>query len=77
MSNLPPFNLEQLNLKIDGGKPGLMSGSPARYRAKVPGGWLIVFWWTHAATIFYPDPDHEWDGGTLEARPNEHDADHR
>ena len=66
MPTLPVFNLEQLDLKIDGGKPGLMSGMPACYRAKVPGGWMVVLWWTHGAVMFYADPNHELDGGTLD-----------
>ncbi|MBI1757195.1 MAG: hypothetical protein HYR64_08835 [Fimbriimonas ginsengisoli] len=41
------------------------------YRAKVPGGWLItVFWFIGnpggPAICFYPDPEHTWDGGTLD-----------
>ena len=65
--SLPEFNLEQLNLKIDGAKPGLLSGMPACYRAKVPGGWLVAIWWTQSSTtIFYPDPEHRWDGGSLD-----------
>lgn len=37
-------------------------------RAKVPGGWILVFpghfevpW----PMMFYPDPNHEWDGTSL------------
>jgi len=41
-------------------------------RAKVPGGWLVR---TKGDTsqdspgggmCFYPDPNHEWDGGTMD-----------
>jgi hypothetical protein len=38
-------------------------------RAKVIGGWLIVSHFlrgNEAAVGFYPDPKHEWDGGSLE-----------
>ncbi|HRF60695.1 MAG TPA: hypothetical protein PLH94_12395 [Fimbriimonadaceae bacterium] len=35
------------------------------WRAAVPGGWLIVT--DHFAGMsFYPDPEHVWDGGSLE-----------
>ena len=35
-------------------------------RAKVPGGWLII--WREVDTCgltFYPDPKHEWDGNSF------------
>jgi hypothetical protein len=35
-------------------------------RAPVPGGWLV--WITSGAgpaLTFYPDPTHQWDGGSL------------
>ena len=33
------------------------------FRAKVPGGWLVL---SPAVSItFYPDPEHEWDGNSL------------
>lgn len=31
-------------------------------RAKVPGGWMVL---VDAAALFYPDPEHQWDGTTL------------
>jgi hypothetical protein len=37
------------------------------HRAKVPGGWFIV--WRRDANAggiaFYPDPHHKWDGNSL------------
>lgn len=36
------------------------------YRARVPGGWLVnVDLGAGSGTIFYPDPNHEWDGNSL------------
>ncbi len=32
-------------------------------RAKVPGGWLVVY--GKDFITFYPDPDHKWDGSSL------------
>lgn len=35
-------------------------------RAKVPGGWFVrVGGGASQAAFFYPDPNHEWDGGSL------------
>ena len=34
-------------------------------RTKVPGGWLVYLETkTGVALTFYPDPKHEWDGGS-------------
>ena len=42
------------------------TADPRMYRAKVPGGWLVMIVWGNEASItFYPDPDHEWDGSSL------------
>lgn len=36
------------------------------YRAKVPGGWLLLRDKYYGVSItFYPDPDHRWDGSSL------------
>lgn len=40
------------------------------WRAKVPGGWLVLTAMPTSdgvaqSTAFYPDTQHEWDGGTL------------
>jgi len=39
------------------------------YRAKVPGGWLIMIRSSvptvESAITFYPDTKHEWDGSSL------------
>ena len=32
-------------------------------RAKVPGGWLVLY--QGSGITFYPDPKHNWDGGSL------------
>jgi hypothetical protein len=34
-------------------------------RSKVPGGWLIAAGST-PSLVFYPDPDHRWDGASVE-----------
>ncbi len=59
---------------LDTNLPGKM------FRAKVPGGWFVL-WVSHQGIdvrhpmneslaeehgfTFYPDPKHEWDGGSL------------
>jgi hypothetical protein len=40
-----------------------LNSQPVTRRTKVPGGWLIAA--PGAGLTFYPDPDHEWDGGSL------------
>ena len=40
------------------------------YRAKVPGGWIVLilqpgFGGAGAAPVFLADPKHEWDGSSL------------
>ena len=42
------------------------------YRAKVPGGWLVKVMLNSfkpnaaVSLTFYPDPDHSWDGNSLD-----------
>lgn len=31
-------------------------------RAKVPGGWFVIYQGESIAMVFYPDPEHKWDG---------------
>ena len=37
----------------------------AIYRAKIPGGWLVALR-PHDNLTFVPDPQHMWDGGSVE-----------
>jgi hypothetical protein len=66
MNDKPQFNLEKLNLALDGKKAGLLSGMAVRRARLLPGGWLIVVSSTHGASgaALYPDAQHFWDGGT-------------
>ena len=35
-------------------------------RAKVPGGWFVIFLgFGESTTLFYPDPQHIWDGSSI------------
>jgi hypothetical protein len=44
------------------------------YRAKIPGGWLVLMQkhnvryrgWGYGGITFVPDPDHEWDGSSID-----------
>ncbi len=36
------------------------------HRAQVPGGWLVLIKTVMPTLIFYPDPQHRWDGGSIE-----------
>jgi hypothetical protein len=40
------------------------SASFAIYRARIPGGWLVAVR-PHDSVTFVPDPQHEWDGGSV------------
>ncbi len=35
------------------------------YRARVPGGWLVTTR-PHDSLVFVPDPEHAWDGGSVD-----------
>ena len=35
------------------------------HRTKVPGGWLVLVIHNTTGLTFYPDPEHNWDGGSL------------
>ncbi len=37
------------------------------FRAPVPGGWMMLLRADSPTLFFYPDPRHEWDGGSLNA----------
>ena len=44
---------------------------PWMSRARVPGGWFVAarFSENSDAITFYPDPAHEWDGGSIDRDP--------
>jgi hypothetical protein len=68
MQDLREFNLTKLKLAFDGKKAGALTRmTTAMYRAEVPGGWLVTVFGSQglSGVTFYPDPRHEWDGGTL------------
>jgi len=66
MSDEPVFDLQSLNLSVDGKKPRFIPSALRGYRAKVPGGWMVYFWDSPGTGLtFYPDPNHQWDGGSL------------
>jgi hypothetical protein len=58
--------LEKLNLAIDGKAQGMLIVN-AVYRARVPGGWLVLAGHNNGigGVTFYPDPKHEWKGDSL------------
>ena len=35
------------------------------FRAKVPGGWLVLVMQNVSGVTFVSDPDHSWDGSSL------------
>jgi hypothetical protein len=42
-----------------------VSSKFAIYRAKIPGGWLVALR-PNDTLAFVPDPQHKWDGGSVE-----------
>ncbi len=58
----PQLAWEKLN-SDGGGLGGLLNWDV--YRAKVPGGWLVLTMHNTTGLTFYPDSVHKWDGGSL------------
>jgi hypothetical protein len=56
---------------------GVIPWSVQTWRARVPGGWLVLVikdgsnQANSISTTFYPDPTHGWDGGILPSSPQE------
>lgn len=62
----PILSWETVNTTRD--KQGLLSSEYLVERAKVPGGWLVISQFKVGPAhglAFVPDPNHEWDGGSL------------
>jgi len=65
MNEMPPFNLEKLNVTIEGKEQGMLTAITNQvYRARVPDGWLVFAGHNGglAGVTFYPDADHRWRG---------------
>ncbi len=60
------LHFESLNCDFDG---QLLPGFPRVFRAKVPGGWLVLLKETitqeMSGVSFVPDPQHLWDGKSM------------
>jgi len=62
MKNKNELDLEELNCAY----PEIFSGVELMYRAKIPGGWIVLIKGDDATPGFFvPDPDHIWNGGSL------------
>lgn len=62
----PVLMWEMLNTERE--VKGLLHSEYLTERAKVPGGWLVIAQFKIGSShglAFLPDPDHQWDGGTL------------
>ena len=44
---------------------GLPYGYGEAFRAKIPGGWIVMIRMDGWPSIFVPDPSHTWDGNSL------------
>lgn len=60
------LHFESLSYDFDGQQ---LPGFPRLFRARVPGGWVIVLKETvtqeMSGVTFVPDPTHSWDGTSL------------
>lgn len=67
MKSSPPLSFHSLPTQLDGKKPGHLSPRLLA-RAKVPGGWLVGIGANQmfSGVTFYPDPQHKWDGSSLD-----------
>ena len=63
MTNLPSLLFTILNPRTQTFAPVPSSMS----RAKIPGGWLVYGTSSNDVSllVFVPDPEHQWDGGSL------------
>ncbi|HEX7880518.1 MAG TPA: hypothetical protein VF720_13980 [Candidatus Eisenbacteria bacterium] len=55
-------------LKTKREEDGLFDSKYLVELAKVPGGWLVISQFLVGpglGSVFLPDPDHKWDGGSL------------
>ncbi|MDB9529485.1 hypothetical protein PN498_26075 [Oscillatoria sp. CS-180] len=62
-NQIAEFHWEKLDCK---NQP---AGGLGAWRAKVPGGWLVAIrcgGGEGGGVTFYPDPYHQWDGGTMD-----------
>ena len=62
----PVLSWETLNTTRE--EEGILNSKYLTERAKVPGGWLVISQFligTAHGLVFLPDPNHEWDGGSL------------
>jgi hypothetical protein len=67
MTSRKPLVFEQLStFKRRGPVDSSSSLDEEISRAQVPGGWLILIQADQPTLFFYPDPRHEWDGGSID-----------
>lgn len=67
MTSRKPLVFEQLRTYERRGTDA--SPSPLNegiFRAQVPGGWLVLLKGDQPSLFFYPDPNHKWDGGSMD-----------
>jgi hypothetical protein len=75
MISRKPLVFEQLSPQERRGAAAMMTPlSEGVYRAHVPCGWMVLMKGEQNTLIFYPDPTHEWDGGSLDRSDDVADA---
>lgn len=66
-SDRPVLHWETLNTSRE--EDGILNSRYLTERAKVPGGWPVLsqfYVGTAHGLVFLPDPNHTWDGGSLQ-----------
>jgi hypothetical protein len=62
----PVLSWETLNTARE--EEGILNSNYLTERTKVPGGWFVISQFKIGSAhglVFLPDPNHEWDGGSL------------
>jgi len=63
---LPPLKFKRLNPRTEQRREYWVDGPSQMYRARIPGGWLLYIVGAAEGITFVLDPDHKWNGASLD-----------